>query len=152
MDNPMQATLSPQATLTLEEANTIANAARAEAPRLDIAPTCVAVLDAAATTKAIQSEDRVSLMRPQVATAKPWGCLGMGFSKRAFTAMADGMAPLLQTFSGLADNTIIPSPGGVLFSRDGVLVGSLGVSGNAGPNDELCEISGVEASGLIAQS
>ncbi|HIF92070.1 MAG TPA: heme-binding protein [Myxococcales bacterium] len=147
----MRATLSPQATLTLEEANTIATAARTEARRLDLAPICVAVLDAAGTTKAIQTEDRVALMRPQIATAKAWGSLGLGFSTRTFTAMADGMSALFQTFSGLADNRIVPSPGGVLIARDGVLVGSIGVSGDTGPNDELCGVAGVEASGLVAQ-
>jgi uncharacterized protein GlcG (DUF336 family) len=147
----MQATLSPHATLTLEEANTIAGAACAEARRLGLAPICVAVLDAAGTTKAIQTEDRVALMRPQIATAKAWGCLGMGFSTRTFTAMADGMGPLFQTFTGLADNRIIPSPGGVLIARDGVLVGAIGVSGDTDPNDELCAVAGIEASGLAAQ-
>ena len=149
----MQATLSPHATLTLDEANTIAGAACAEARRLGLAPICVAVLDAAGTTKAIQTEDSIALMRPQIATAKAWGCLGMGFSTRTFTAMAkaDGMGPLFQTFTGLADNRIIPSPGGVLIARDGVLVGSIGVSGDTGPNDELCAVAGVEASGLVAK-
>ena len=147
----MRATLSPQATLTLEEANTIATAARTEARRLDLAPICVAVLDAAGTTKAIQTKDCVALMRPQIATAKAWGSLGLGFSTRTFTAMADGMSALFQTFSGLADNRIVPSPGGVLIARDGVLVGSIGVSGDTGPNDELCAVAGVDASGLVAQ-
>ncbi len=147
----MRATLSPKATLTLEEAKTIEGAACAEARRLELAPISVAVLDAAGTTKAIQTEDCVALMRPQIATAKAWGCLGLGFSTRTYTAMADGMGPLLQTFSGLADHRIVPSPGGVLISRDGVLVGSIGVSGDTGPNDELCAVAGVEAAGLGAQ-
>ncbi len=82
----MKATLSPEATLTLEEANAMASAAIAEARRLELAPTSVAVLDAAGTTKALQTEDRVALMRPQIATAKAWGCLGLGFS----TQNADG--------------------------------------------------------------
>jgi uncharacterized protein GlcG (DUF336 family) len=137
--------------LTLEEANTIATAARTEARKLELAPICVAVLDAAGTTKAIQTEDRVALMRPQIATAKAWGSLGLGFSTRTFTAMADGMSALFQTFSGLADNRIVPSPGGVLIARDGVLVGLIGVSGDTGPNDELCAVAGVDASGLVAQ-
>ena len=101
--------------------------------------------------KALQTEDRVALMRPQIATAKAWGCLGLGFSTRTFTAMAEGMSALLQSFSVLADSRIIPSPGGVLIARDGVLVGSIGVSGDTGPNDELCAVAGVEASGLVAQ-
>ena len=93
----MRAALSPQATLTLEEANAMASAAIGEARRLELAPTSVAVLDAAGTTKAIQTEDRVALMRPQIATAKAWGCLGLGFSTRTFTGMAEGM--------GMGDNT-----------------------------------------------
>ena len=147
----MKATLSPEATLTLEEANTIATAAVAEARRLELAPVCVAVIDAAGTTKAIQTEDRVALMRPQIATAKAWGCLGLGFSTQTYTAMAEGMGSLFRSFSGLADHRLIPSPGGVLIARDGVLVGAIGVSGDTGPNDQLCAVAGVEASGLVAQ-
>jgi uncharacterized protein GlcG (DUF336 family) len=147
----MRATLSPQATLTLEEANAMASAAIAEARRLELAPISVAVLDAAGTTKAMQTEDRVALMRPQIATAKAWGCLGFGFSTRTVTGVADAMSPLFQTFRALADDRLVPSPGGVLISREGVLVGAIGVSGDTGPNDELCAVAGVEASGLVAQ-
>ncbi|MDE0887474.1 MAG: heme-binding protein [Myxococcota bacterium] len=129
----------------------MARAAIAEARRLELAPICVALLDAAGTKKAIRTEDRVALMRPQIATAKAWGCLGLGFSTQTFTAMAEGMGPLFQTFRGLADNRLVPSPGGVLISRDGVLVGAIGVSGDTGPNDQLCAVAGVEASGLVAQ-
>ena len=147
----MKATLSPRATLTLEEANAMARGAIAEARRLELAPICVALLDAAGTTKAMMTEDRVALMRPQIATAKAWGCLGLGFSTQTFTAMAEGMGPLFQTFRGLADDRLVPSPGGVLISRDGDLIGAIGVSGDTGPNDQLCAVAGVEASGLIAQ-
>ena len=68
-----------------------------------------------------------------------------------FTGTADGMSALFQTFSGLADNRVVPSPGRVLIARDGVLVGSVGVSEDTGPNDEICAVAGVEASGLVAQ-
>ena len=95
----MRATLSPQATLTLEEANAIATAAIAEARRLELAPTSVAVLDAAGTTKALQTEDQAALMRPQIATAKAWGCLGLGFSTRTFALMADGMGRSSRRFA-----------------------------------------------------
>ncbi len=43
----MSATLSPAATLSLEEANLIVKAALAEARPLELAPIAVAVLDAA---------------------------------------------------------------------------------------------------------
>jgi uncharacterized protein GlcG (DUF336 family) len=48
-------------------------------------------------------------------------------------------------------NGLVPSPGGVLISHDGVLVGAIGVSGDTGPNDELCAVAGIEAAGLVAQ-
>jgi len=68
-----------------------------------------------------------------------------------FARAGNHVTVLFQTFSGLAEHQIIPSPGGVLIARDGVLVGSVGVSGDTGPNDELCAVAGVEASGLVAQ-
>ncbi len=39
----------------------------------------------------------------------------------------------------------------LLISRDGVLVGVIGVFGDIGPKEELCAIAGDEASGLAAQ-
>ena len=145
----MRATLSPAATLSLEHANTIVNGTLAEARRVELAP--VAVLDAAGTTKALQAEDRVALMRPRIATVKAWGCLGLGFSTRTYTAMAERMTQLFDTFRGLADHKLVPSPGGLLISQEGVLIGAIGVSGDTGPNDELCAVAGVEAAGFIAQ-
>ncbi len=147
----MRATASPAATLTLEEATTIATAALAKGRELDLGPLAVAVLDAAGTIKCLHAEDRASLMRPDIATAKAWGCLGLGHSTRTITMMAERMGSLLASFSDIADGRLVPSPGGVLIVRGDELVGAMGVSGDTGENDEACALAGIEAAGLTAQ-
>ena len=146
----MKVTLSPAATLTLDEANTIASAAIVEARRLELAPICVAVLDASGVMKALQTEDRVSLMRPDVAIAKAWGSLGLGFSTRTIAGIAEAKPPLFSAFNAVAEGRLVPSPGGVLIARGDELIGAVGISGDTGPNDELCSIVAVEAAGLGA--
>ena len=147
----MRATPRPVATLTLQQATAIATAAIAEARQLNLAPLSVAVLDAAGTIKTLQTEDRVALMRPNIAVAKAWGCLGLGFSTRGVTTMAEEMGPLFDTFRGLADGRLVPSPGGVLLVNGDKIVGAVGVSGDTGNNDEKCALAGIEATELAGQ-
>ena len=46
---------------------------------------------------------------------------------------------------------MVPSPGGVLIlGSDRDVIGAVGISGDAGDNDELCAIAGIEAAGLQA--
>lgn len=147
----MTAAASPAPTLTLEEATTIASAALTYARQQDFEPVSVAVLDAAGTIKCLQTEDRIALLRPDVAIAKAWGCLGLGRSTQSITRMSQEMGSLFHTFRDLSDGRLVPSPGGVLIVRQDELVGAVGVSGDTGPNDERCALAGIEASGLIAQ-
>ena len=146
----MRTTPSPAATLTLEEATAIATGTLTHARQLDLAPLCVAVLDAAGTLKCLHTEDRVAL-RPDIVAAKAWGCLGLGSATRSVTMMADEMGALFDTFRGLADGRLVPSPGGILLVRGAEVVGAVGVSGDTGDNDEVCALAGIEASGLTGQ-
>ena len=75
-------------TLTLSAASIIVDKALAEARARGFQPLTVAVLDAGGHLVALKREDRSSLLRPQIATGKAWGALGMGFGGREFARRA----------------------------------------------------------------
>ena len=63
--------------LTLQQAGKIIEHALAKGRELGLKPLTVAVLDQGGTLKAMQREDGSSLLRPEIAFGKAWGCLGM---------------------------------------------------------------------------
>ena len=146
--------ISSSDSITLAEANRIVDAALEKARSENMAPMAVAVVDTAGIVRALQSEDGCALLRTDIAYAKAWGCVGIGFSSRAFKgafqAMPD-MVPALYTFSGLANNRVVPSPGGVFILRGEAIIGAVGVSGDLPDRDEECALAGIAAASLQHQ-
>jgi len=59
----------------------------------------------------------------------------------------------IQAMNALCDGALVPVPGGVLIrSKDGELLGAVGVTGDISDNDEQCAIAGIEAVGLVADA
>jgi uncharacterized protein GlcG (DUF336 family) len=138
--------------LTLQAANTLIAAALAEGKRLGLAPLCVAVLDAGAHVLALQRDERASLLRPQIATGKAAGALGMGFGGRELARRATLMPVFFGALSDLSGGQMVPVPGGVLICNAvGDLLGAVGISGDTSDNDELCAVAGIAAIGLVAE-
>ena len=71
------------ADITLQQATAIVEAALRKARETNCAPLAVAVLDAGGHLKAFAREDGAGIIRPQIATGKAWGALGMGVGSRA---------------------------------------------------------------------
>ncbi len=141
--------MTPQA-LKTNQAIDIALKTIESARKNDFKPMAVCVLDAAGTIKAQITEDGASLLRPDIAYAKAWSCLGMGHSTRGQAAFAGKMPSLYQAFSGISNDRLVPAPGGVFIVHDGVQIGSVGVSGDMPDADETCAVAGIEAAGLAA--
>lgn len=136
--------------LTLNQANRLIEAALAEGHRLQLAPLCVAVLDAGGHLLALQRDERASLLRPQIATGKAAGVLGMGFGGRELARRAARMPAFFNALSDLTSGQMVPVPGGVLILNvAGEILGAVGISGDTSDNDELCAIAGVRALELI---
>lgn len=137
--------------VTLDQASKIVDAALARARELNLAPLTVVVLDAAGCPVALKREDGSALLRHRVATAKAWGVLGMGEPGRKLRDRAQNNPAFFNVLVELADGNIVPNPGGVLI-RDGAgaIVGSVGISGDTGDNDEICAVAGIKAAGLVA--
>ncbi|OYX16510.1 MAG: GlcG protein, partial [Sphingomonadales bacterium 32-67-7] len=116
-------------------------------------PLCAVVLDPGGHPLVVLRDHQASISRPEIATAKAAGCLGMGFGGRELARRAQA-APGF--FSGLATvfpKGILPVAGGVLIrAGDGRLLGAIGVSGDTSDHDELCAVAGVAAAGLVADT
>jgi uncharacterized protein GlcG (DUF336 family) len=136
--------------VTLAQATTIVDAALAAGRAQKFKPLTVAVLDAGGHLVALKREDNSSLLRPQIATAKAWGCLGMGFGGRELARRGEKTPAFFGVLSELADGRMVPVPGGVLIrNAAGEIVGSVGISGDVSLNDEICAVAGIKAAGLV---
>jgi len=139
--------------LTLAQASQITDAALAEGRKRNLLPLTVVVLDAGGHVIALKREDGSSLLRPQVATAKAWGTLGMGFGGRELVRRAQANPVFFGTLTELAGGNMVPVPGGVLI-RDAEknIIGAVGISGDVSDADEACALAGIAAAGLVADA
>ena len=136
--------------LTLQHASTIVDTALATARRQDLHPLCVVVLDAGGHAIAMKREDGASISRPEIATAKAAGCLGMGFGGREIAKRAQAAPAFFAALNGIFPQGILPVPGGVLIrDAQGALLGAVGISGDTSDNDEICAVDGIVSSGLV---
>ncbi|MGE4429551.1 MAG: heme-binding protein [Sphingobium sp.] len=139
--------------LSLDKALIIAQTTLREGKARGFAPLCVVVLDSGTAPLAVLRDERASLNRPEIATGKAAGCLGMGFGGRELARRAQAMPHFFSAINGVFPKGIIPVPGGVLI-RDGggALLGAVGVSGDTSDNDEICALAGIAAAGLVADT
>lgn len=139
--------------LTLDLASVMAAATLAEASRLGFAPLCVVVLDAGGHALALLRDERSSIGRPEIATGKAAGCLGMGFGGRELARRAQAVPHFFSSLATIFPKGIVPVAGGILI-RDtgGSLLGAIGVSGDTSDNDEICALAGIAAAGLCADT
>jgi uncharacterized protein GlcG (DUF336 family) len=139
--------------LTLEQASIIIDTALAAARRTGLKPLCIVVLDAGGHMLALKRDERASFARPQIATAKAAGCLGLGFGGRDMARRAQDRPAFYAALASILPQGLVPVAGGVLI-RDaaGALLGAVGVTGDTSDNDEACAIAGIHAAGLVADA
>lgn len=137
------------ATLKLAQATAIIDAAMAEGRKKNFALLAVAVLDAGGHIIAVKREDGASFLRVELAYAKAWGALGMGFGSRELAERAAKAPSFIAALSAVSQGRMVPSPGGVLIlGTDAEILGVVGISGDTGDNDEVCALAGIKAVGL----
>lgn len=139
--------------LNLKAAEIIVDTALAEGRKRSFKPLTVAVLDAGGHVIALKRDDGSSLLRPQIATGKALGVLGMGYGGREIARRANAMPTFFNALIELSGGNMVPVPGGVLV-RDaaGKLLGAVGISGDTSDNDEICAVAGISAAGLQADT
>jgi uncharacterized protein GlcG (DUF336 family) len=139
--------------IDLETAARIVDAALAKGREAGFQPLTVVVLDDSGTMKAMKREDGASLMRPDIAMGKAWGCLGFGFGGRVITGRSESTPGFVNALIEMSGGRVVASPGGVLVRNgEGRIVGAVGITGDTGENDEICAVAAVEAVGLVADT
>ena len=139
--------------ITLADAQALALATLAHGREIGAAPLTVAVLDAGGHLVALQREDGSGILRPQIACAKAWSALGMGFSSREISVRAERQPVFFGALAAVADGRWAPAAGGVLVrAADGTVIGGVGVSGDVSDVDEECALAGIAAAGLLSES
>src|SRR5213594_1724538 len=147
---------APMADLSLQQATTIVEASLRKGRETGCAPLAVAVLDAGGHLKAFAREDGAGIIRPQIATGKAWGALGMGVGSRML-ARRVAEQPQQQAFfaalNAMSQGRVVPAAGGVLI-RDagGSVIGAVGISGDVSDKDEACALAGIGAAKLVADT
>ncbi len=140
-------------TLTLDQASIIVDTALAEGKARGFAPLCVVVLDGGGHALALKRDERASISRPEIATGKAAGCLGMGFGGRELAKRSQAVPSFFTALSSIFPKGIIPVAGGVLIrNSDGAILGAVGVTGDSSDNDEICAVAGIAATGLVADT
>ena len=135
--------------ITLEQAEEVAAATLAHGRSVGAAPLTVAVLDAGGHLVAVEREDGSGILRPQIACAKAWSALGVGFSSRELGRRAEAQPVFFAALASVADGRFAPAAGGLLVrDADGRVLGGVGVSGDVSDVDEVCALAGVAAAGL----
>jgi uncharacterized protein GlcG (DUF336 family) len=135
--------------LTLAQANTIVEAALANARSLKIKPLAVAVLDEAGHVKAMQREDDASMFRNEVAIGKAYASVAMGVASRVLLQRAKDNPQFFGALAATAQGKFLPQTGAVLIKdKGGNILGAAGASGGTGDEDEAACIAGVLAAGL----
>lgn len=127
-------------TLTLEEANRIADGAMAKAAELGIT-VCAAVCDGGGRLVSFQRMDGAIW-------AAVYGCQGKAIASASFGRPSGDLTERADhpTFRGIVaaeGGHMILGRGAVPIIRDGVVIGACGVGGGTGEEDEECAIAGV---------
>ena len=114
-------------------------------------PQTIVVLDTGGHIVCAKREDGSGIIRYEIAVAKAYGALGMGWGSRTSMERATQNPNFFAAIEAASGGRIVPNPGGVLI-RDAanVIVGAVGISGDTGDNDEIIAVAGIEAAGLKA--
>ena len=140
--------------INLKEAQKIVEGCLKKAREEEMKPITVAVLDTRGILVSSAMEDNSALIRPDIAFAKAWGCIGIGFSSRAIRDLYGAQPEQTHFFNAaiaISGNKIAPSPGGIFIKQGDDVIGAVGVSGDLPDRDEICAIAGVEAAGFTYQ-
>ena len=139
------------AKLTLDQADTIVRQSLAKGREMGLKPLTVAVVDDGGNLKAFAREDGPgAALRPQIATGKAFGAVGMGISSRALNERVLERPHFGVALVGASNGRLVPVPGGVLIKDGDEVIGAVGISGDTSDNDEAAAVAGIDAAGLQA--
>lgn len=139
------------AKITLDQAQTIVQKSFEKGTELGLNPLTIAVVDDGGNLKAFARADGPgAALRPQIATGKAFGAVGMGLSSRAIGERVLDRPHFGVALVGASEGRLVPVPGGVLIKDGDEVIGAVGISGDSSDNDEAAAVAGIEAAGLTA--
>lgn len=127
--------------ITLDQAKKAMAAAEAEAKKNNWNMTIV-VLDSGCNPVMMQRADGAQLAAPQVAHDKAYTACAY---KRPTKALQDALAKGAADWRYLTFPRMIAADGGLPIVMDGKIIGAIGVSGAAGPDDARVGQAGIDA-------
>lgn len=140
-------------TISLSQARSIISGSLAYARNNGFKPLSVVVLDKGGHVVAFEREDGSSNRRFDIAFGKANGAISLGMGSRALMARAESQPYFIAAVTSAIGGSLVPVPGGVLVrDADGVLIGSVGVTGDTSDNDEAAALAGVQQAGLTADA
>lgn len=141
-----------QTSIELDVAARIVDGAIAIRQREGLLPLAVAVLDAGGQLVAFKREDGAGVMRYDIAFGKAHGALGMGMSSRLIRDRLAARPAFQGALAAASGGRFIPVPGGVLIlDAHRVVIGAVGISGDASDKDEYCAIQAVHDAGMTTE-
>ena len=141
------------AAITLEQANRIIEAVLQRAAEINCRPISVIVVEPGCKVKAFQKEDGSSMIRFEMAFGKAYAALALGRSSRLVRERAMERPVFMRYLMSATDEQIFAEGGGLqIRSREGEVIGAVGVTGETEDRDEELALLGIHAAGLKTDS
>ena len=141
------------ASISLSRARQIIRKTVAKGRELELKPLSVIVLDDGGHPVAFEREDDASPGRFKVAEGKAYGSIMLGIGGEAQSARAENQAYFIAAANGAFGGKLVPVPGGILVrSKNGKVLGAVGVTGDTSENDATAGRAGIEAANLVAET
>ncbi len=121
--------------MTLAEAHKLIAAAQEKAASINVKVT-VAVVDDGAHLIALSRMDGANPMSPAIAQGKAVGAAMFRRDGAWLLSTANDRQAFWNSVKGMAGHDMVPGPGSLPVTRDGSVIGAIGVSG-AAPNEDL---------------
>jgi uncharacterized protein GlcG (DUF336 family) len=121
--------------MSLNDAEKLIAAAQQKAVSINVKVT-VAVVDAGAHLIALSRMDGANPMSPMIATGKAVGAAMFRRDGAWLLSTANDRATFWTAVKEMAGKDMVPGPGSLPITRDGEVIGAVGVSG-AAPNEDL---------------
>jgi uncharacterized protein GlcG (DUF336 family) len=128
--------------MNFDEAEKMLNAAKAKAAEMGAAVS-IAVVDNRGDVVALAKLDGARYFTPDIARGKAIVSATVGQASAALAEM--GSSPIFQTINGMNQGRMIFHQGAVPVTKDGKLIGAVGVSGAASTVDEEIASAGAAA-------
>jgi len=133
--------------LTLEESMQVVNAAQVHAADSGWQVT-VAVVDEGGLLKALGRMDGAPPLSAQLAEAKAVGAALWHRDGDSLAELHAARPAFFEQVDRMVRVPLLPAAGSVLISRDGQILGAVGVSGAAPDQDKECAVAGPSSVGL----